>query len=159
MTPSLSNTARSTSQAPNACSTSRYTGHSRQARAHRNRAVAAARSDGPSLSRYVWAITNPLNTKNRSTPRAPEVTSGPSASTTWATPGSGVKWKWNSTTHPAATARSPVRPRISPPGIPPDDAARVPDGVAEGRGSVTLGETRPDRPAVRVTPGTYRLGG
>lgn len=43
-------------------------------------------------------MTKPLSTKKRSTPSAPEVISGPSTSTTSATPARFVKWKWNATT-------------------------------------------------------------
>jgi hypothetical protein len=64
----------------------------------------------------VWAITKPEMTKNRSTPSAPWVISGPRIRLTAATPGSAVKWKWNPTTHSAATIRSPVSAFSSPAG-------------------------------------------
>jgi hypothetical protein len=79
-------------------------------------------------------MTKPLSTKNRSTPSAPAVTSGPTTSTTAATPGSGLKWKWNNTTQAAATIRNPVSPRSS----------------------LTIGATRSPRAPVRTAVRTYR---
>jgi hypothetical protein len=123
---------------PNRLNTSTYAGQMRQARAQTNRAVGPICRLGPRRSRYVCAMTKPESTKNRSTPRAPEVISGPSTPTTSATPGNGVKWKWNSTTHAAATIRRPVSPRSSP--------AAEASPVAAGRGFriVTVGERAPD---------------
>ena len=95
-------------------------------------------------------MTNPLRTKNRSTPSAPAVTSGPSTSTAAATPSRPVKWKWNSTTQAAATIRSPVSARNSA----GRGATWSPERVVRGEGGVvivTIGATRGGRYARRVT--------
>ena len=95
-------------------------------------------------------MTKPLSTKNRSTPSAPAVTSGPRTSTAAPTPSSGVKWKWNSTTQTAATIRSPVSDRNSA----GRGATSSPERVARGEGGivvVTIGATTPSLYARRVT--------
>src|SRR3954453_9661543 len=95
-------------------------------------------------------MTKPLSTKNRSTPRAPAVISGPNASPAMSTPSSPGKWKWNSTTQTAATMRSPVSVRNSAGRGATPSLGRVARGEG-GIVNVTIGVTREPCYARRVT--------
>src|SRR3954447_15709756 len=99
-------------------------------------------------------MTKPLRTKNRSTPSAPAVTSGPSTPTAASTPSSGLKWKWNSTTQTAATIRSPVSVRNSAGRGATPSPERVVSREA-GVAVVTIGATTDRHYARRATSELY----
>src|SRR5918998_3222089 len=80
-------------------------------------------------------MTKPLRTKKRSTPSPPLATSGRRGSQDQVQVFPGVKLKWKHTTHAAATIRSPVSDRISPPGAVVDDPVATESAPMSTEGS------------------------